>query len=140
MQATHVAAASKNLIGPVCALPFSPTTNLTTSASPTTTFLSLNIDKFRAMMALLDWPFAVVSPSVYGGLGERAGDVAVCTAVVLWTQVVFGWLVPTLLLAVSLNFSGRVGKVLSEKGGVLCAAVAQTLWCVVRVFTLKYVV
>jgi hypothetical protein len=89
LQAAHVAAASR-LLPSVCAAParVAPGTAAAAAAAAAGgTFQSLNADKFRAAMAVLDWPFAVVWPPAPTELSLGTTDGAACRAVALWVQV-----------------------------------------------------
>lgn len=131
MQAAHVAAASR-LVSPVCAAP---------ALASSTTFMSLNISKIRTVMTVLDWPFAVVWPPAPGELNTATSNVAACSALVFWVQMTLGWVVPTSLLASSLSVGEgeRWRRAVQEQGVLVTGALAQALWCFIRVGALKYI-
>lgn len=129
VQAVHVFAASR-LIAPVCAAP---------ALAKTTTFMSLNISKIRTVMTVLDWPFAVVWPPAPGELNVSTSNVAACSALILWVQITLGWMVPTSLLAVSLSVGDRWRRAAQEQGVLVTGAIAQAVWCLVRVSALKFI-
>ena len=135
VQAAHIFAASR-LVAPVCAAPA-----LLSTASKTTTFMSLNIAKIRTVMTVLDWPFAVVWPPAPGELNAATSDVAACSALIFWIQISLGWLVPTSLLASSLRvgLGDRWRRAVQDQGMFVTGALAQAVWCIVRVAALKYI-
>lgn len=132
VQAAHVAAASQ-LITPLCAAP-TPLTDPTAQ-----TLMSENIGKFRNVIAVLDWPFAVLWPPAPRELNAATSDVAACTAVIFWSQAVLGWLIPTALLVASLTLRGRWDRTVQEHGAVVTGSIAQALWCITRVIVPKFV-
>ena len=90
-------------------------------------------------MHILDWPFAVLWPPAPRELNVATSDVAACTAVVLWSQLVLGWLIPTALLAMSLSLRGRWDRTVQEHGVIVTGSIAQAVWCITRVLVPKFV-
>ena len=142
VQALHVGAASR-LVGVVCAAPGAA------GAPPGGTFMSLNAGKFRGLMGVLDWPFAVVWPPAPMELSAGTTDAQACRAVVTWAQLTLGWLLPTAALGASHAASWRgaggssgggsgVAAALARQLPLVTFAAAMTIWCVARVAAISH--
>jgi hypothetical protein len=101
--------------------------------------MSLNIEKIRTVMTVLDWPFAVVWPPAPGDLNAGTSNIAACSALIFWAQITLGWLIPTSLLASSLSGGNRWRRAAQDQGVLVTGALAQALWCFIRVAALKFI-
>lgn len=122
----------------ILALRLAPVTCRSSSSAGGETFASLNMDKFRAMMNMLDWPFRLMSGSPKRILDDLTTDSSACLSVNVWLTLVFGFILPSFALFTRYPGLGLRLRLWIERDGMfLLVCAIQALWCILRIATIQ---
>lgn len=104
------------------------------TSSSMNTFASLNMDKFRVIMDVLDWPFSSIANLSSFSFSSLTSDYAACIGVSMWVTIFFGFFVPSLIiLALYPGVSMWTRSFIQRDGLFLVAVGGQMLWILLRI-------
>lgn len=102
------------------------------------TFASLNVNKFRTFMHILDWPFSSVAGLATISPSSLTSEYAACIGVSIWVTIFVGFLVPVLVIvAVYPGLSMWTRTFVHRDGFFIVLVAGQLLWMLLRIISMN---